>query len=595
MHIRRNRPQRLVAGLLFAAMLSTACGTTAYRDRLAIENGDLTTVAGGAAAVPSPTPGAGDDASSETATSSAVAGGATSTSSGTSIGSSSTGSVGSSSGSSGSSGTSTTGGTTPSGSTSSGTTTSGGASTAGGATDGGTTGGSDQGGTTSGGTTSGGTTSGGASGGTSGGGNDGGGTGGTTTRTEPDERGLTADTINIGFVRLGSFRALSDSLGFTNSETGDVDGQIEALVDWVNANGGIAGRQVNFQIREYTQEEASPQEEQTICTAFSQDFEAWAVVLQGQIHQSTRECYAREGVTTIDPSPFTFDDDLFTSLSPFYFNPVYPSYDKVARTLVPSLDEQGFWEPVAGRPSDLNPIKTGVLHFNHDSARRVLNDDMRPALQAIGRDADVTYEVDSTNAGTIQAGLSDAVTAFQTQNVNRVLFIGGSPLAPFFFLNADNRNFRPRYGMSTIDAPRNTTEQQWADQLLDALGIGFNPVNDVFDDKHQFPGNATESLCLDIMAAAGHTFERRQGAQSGLAYCEALFLLDTAGEAAGVNLSHVTFAREVEALGDSFETATALGTTFGPGRHDGGSLWRTITFDNASMVWDYTSGDRPFR
>lgn len=574
-----------MALLLALGMTSTACGTTAYRDRIEIAASEGAQTGGGSVASPAPN---GQTGATDTETGLATDLGS---SDGAVVGS---GSVGTGSGSISS-------GLSSSGSTSSGTTSSGTTSSGSGTTSGGTNSGTTDPGSTQPGQSASPAPSGGS---TPAPGQSAQPTPEPTTappagsaRTEPDERGLTADTINVGFVKLGSFRALGDSLGFSTSATGDVDGQINSIVNFINANGGVAGREIRATIREYKQEEASPANENTICTALSQDSESWAVVLQGQIYQSTRVCYANEKVTTIDPSPFTFDDDLFAQLAPYYWNPSYPSYDVVAKNLVPELSAQKFWDPVATRgETAATEIKLGVLYFNYDSARRVLETDLEPALAAIGRKVDSRYEVNGSNAGTIQAGLSDAVTAFQTDNINRVVFIGGSPLAPFFFLNADNRGYAPRYGMTTIDAPRNTSEQQWKDQMLDAVGIGFNPVNDVFDDKHAFPSNnPTEKLCLDIMAAEGHTFEKRQNAQSGLAYCEALLLLDAAGDATGINLSHTTWAAAAEQLGGSYTAATSLGTAFEAGRHAGGSQFRTIAFDAATMTFSYTSQNQNFQ
>lgn len=580
---RERRSRRSVAALLAFGLITSACGTTAYRDRIEIAAGENAAGLGGGV-VASPQPSDSQALGTDTSTTTTDSSGGTVTGSGTSssLGSSSTGSTSS--------------GTTSSGTTSSGTTSSGTTNTAPSGTTG-TTQPPAQGGSTPAATPSQGASPAPAASTppASGGGNPA--PPAAATRTEPDERGLTADTINVGFVKLGSFRALSSSLGFTASETGDVDGQINAVADWINANGGVAGRQIKVTIREYTQEEASPNAEAQICNALADDAEAWAVMLQGQIYQSTRKCYADKGVTTLDPSPFTFDDDTYASLSPFYWSPSYPSYDRVVRSLVPALNGMGYFEPMSSR-GELTPdaVNVGVLHFNYESARRVLNDDMKPALAAIGINEVFTREVDGSNAGTIQAGLSDAITFFQANDVNRLMFIGGSPLAPFFYLNASNRGYTPRYGITTLDAPRHTSTQDTKTQMIDALGIGFNPVNDVLDEQHAFPSNnATEKLCLDIMGAAGHTFERRLNAQTGLAYCEALLMLDAAGDKTGVNLSHNTWAAAAEGLGSSYQSATALGTAFGPKKHDGSSVYRTITFDNAKMIFNYSSADQPFK
>ncbi len=410
------------------------------------------------------------------------------------------------------------------------------------------------------------------------------------------QRGVTATEINVGFVKLGSFRALSASLGFTASETGDVDGQINAVANWINANGGIAGRNVKVFIREYTQEEATPEEENQICNALADDNNVFAVVLQGQIYASTRACYAKKKVLTFDPSPFVFDDDLYNENAPYYWSPSYPNYSRVVKTLVPALSAAKYFDPMATRGE--TATRLGILHWDETSALRVLETDLKPALQAAGVDLAtvVTQGVDGSSVGTIQTGLGNAVTRFQAEGVNRIVFIGGSPLAPFFYLNADSAGYFPRYGVTTLDAPRHTARGTTPNQMKDAVGIGFNPVNDVYDDKFAFPRpDGIEQKCLDIMALEGHTFEARLNAQSGLAYCEAMLLLYRGAQGLGDKLGVQNWATRVEQSGTKFASATALTTAFGPGRHDGGQTWRPVAHDQACRCFSYTGPSANFR
>jgi hypothetical protein len=209
------------------------------------------------------------------------------------------------------------------------------------------------------------------------GGTTGGGTGGTTDGQQPppttqppssnlpqtsdNGRGVTNDTVRVGVIALSSFQNLGSNLGFTVADKGDIRAQIRDLAAWINSNGGVAGRNIEPIIRIYTQEEASPGAEAQICNAFADDDQVFAVMLYGQIHESTRECYASKRVLMIDPTPFVFDEVLYQQLSPYLWSTSYPNYSRVARTLPHALAGTDFFQP-------------------HGQPQRVRRQGRRPAL-----------------------------------------------------------------------------------------------------------------------------------------------------------------------------------------------------------------------
>ena len=84
--------------------------------------------------------------------------------------------------------------------------------------------------------------------------------------------------------------------------------------------------------------------------------------------------------------------------------------------------------------------------------QRVFDKDLVPTLAAHGITVKSEQKVNPTDAGTVESGLLSAVTNFQFNQVDRVIFLGGAPLAPFFLTSAGS--YRPRYAMTTFDAPR---------------------------------------------------------------------------------------------------------------------------------------------
>jgi ABC-type branched-subunit amino acid transport system substrate-binding protein len=413
-------------------------------------------------------------------------------------------------------------------------------------------------------------------------------------QTTENGRGVTDDTIRLGFITLTSFQNLGSNLGFTVADKGDVAQQIRDLSSWINDNGGIAGRRIEPSIRVYKQEEASPGAEAQLCNAFADDDKVFGVMLYGQIHESTRYCYAGKGVLMIDPTPFTYDSVLYQEVAPFLWNPEFPNYSKVMRTLPGALHRADYFKPMSSRNE--TDVKLGVVHWDSPFANRVLQRDLVPALEAVGQKVTSAYGVDGSSVATIQNGLSNAITRFRQAGVNRVVFIGGSPLAPFFFQTAESNNFRPRYGMTSLENPRHSSSDRGTPaQMADAVGIGFNIDTDVRDQDVAMPATSTERTCLEVLRKKGHTFEKRENANYALAVCSSLLLLQQGGKTITDGITAPLWAAHAERLGSSFKPAMWYSATFGPGRHDGNNQYRPLRFDRSCQCFRYTGDLANFR
>ena len=81
---------------------------------------------------------------------------------------------------------------------------------------------------------------------------------------------------------------------------GDQEAQVQALEDWVNANGGIGGRKLDAVFRLYDAPTDSPAAEEQLCNQITQDDKAFAVVLTGQYQTNARPCYAERQTLVLD-------------------------------------------------------------------------------------------------------------------------------------------------------------------------------------------------------------------------------------------------------------------------------------------------------
>lgn len=416
-------------------------------------------------------------------------------------------------------------------------------------------------------------------------------------QTQENSRGATADTIKVGLTYITSFQSLGSSLGFTVPAKGDVPAQAQVLADWINANGGIAGRDVEVVIRGFKQEESSPGVEQQLCNALADDEGVFVVALIGMIQESTRYCYASKRVLTIDISTFTYDTTVYSETAPYLWSLEMSDYSHLARTLPGALDEQGYFAPMASR--DETATSVGVLIWDTPFTKRVVSRDLEPALAAVGQDINVLATVDGASISTIQKGLSDAVVKFRDAGVNRVMFVGGSPLQPFFYQTAENESFRPRYGVTSIDQPRfaaNPDEGGYPLQAVDMVGIGVAPDVDVEDDQMPLGSmNANEKACLDILAEHGHVHEARKNANVILGFCGALLMLQQGAATITNGITPELWAAHAERNLANFVSPLNERVDFGAGDHAGPNHYRPMKwFEDCSCI-RYVGPSRPLR
>ena len=124
-------------------------------------------------------------------------------------------------------------------------------------------------------------------GGDGGGGSSGGGKGSGSTV------GVTDDTIRIAYIGA-DFGALAEA-GIA-PDLGDQEADVDAVVDDINAGGGIAGRQVevDFKLIGGT---AGPEEGQAACLHATQEFKSFVVMLSPAIPREMGRCTAAVSYT----------------------------------------------------------------------------------------------------------------------------------------------------------------------------------------------------------------------------------------------------------------------------------------------------------
>ena len=394
--------------------------------------------------------------------------------------------------------------------------------------------------------------------------------------------GVTRTTLTIGFFIPEPQRA-------SVSEPSPVDRRrmLNAVVDWIDRNGGIAGRRVLWYAYWATAEGDSldpSSQERAACLSFEQT--SFAAVSVVPTSRTFNDCLARRATVFIPDSLHDFATASYmrahrTQL----FAPSDLSIDRWSTSVVDGLFDRGF---LTGR------TRIGVISYDDPSWTRVLRDVVSPTIAKRGGHLVSTYVFPQGEDAATQAqvvhemigspGVPGAVPGFNANAVDRVLFLSGRGLVRRFAEVAQTFRYFPRYGLSTPNDLADLEQPQWAGALDGAEAIGWMPGRDV--NVVRSVRNASAGRCADIMARADIDLSAPAAADDAFAICDGLFFLRAALKSA-TQVTSASLAAAVDRLGTSYTGARTFATEFGPRRHDGASSVRALRFDTSCNCFRY--------
>ena len=381
-----------------------------------------------------------------------------------------------------------------------------------------------------------------------------------------DTPGVSDDTVTISFI-ITDTSAVAAAFGWETPDEGDREAQLAAMIDYFNAKGGFAGRQIDAKVTVFNAITDGPVAEEALCNAITQDDKAFAVVMTGQFQENARPCYHNANTLMLDATLYPVDNAGFEALAPYYWSPILPSYDDLIGGLAAGLIEDGWFDGAT----------LGVISIESELTERVYAEQFVPRLEAAGVEVASFNNIDPTDSTSLNNDLLQAIIDFKQAGVDKVVGIGGSRLVSFFIDVAIAQNFSPAYAVSSYDNPE-FNAFNYPEMMPGASGISVMPGYDVGDEQHPFPATDAERECLDIFTNAGLAFEERNNVRTGLMFCDMLRLL----QAASPHLTEVSAQGVTDAiwhLGDSFEAASVYGVEYSEGSYAGGDVYRTFVFD----------------
>ena len=397
--------------------------------------------------------------------------------------------------------------------------------------------------------------------------------------------GITDTEIVLGFEVSKNLQAGFALVGASGSPPEERD-IVNALVSWVNDHGGIAGRSIVPVIHEVDRTQGSfDAQEEAACADFTEDhrvFAAGSTPVSG--NDALVACMAKKGVPLIENNLFPYDDQYYAQHRGILFQPSRVNATTAMRGYTEGLAAAGWYDGAT----------IGLLRLDAPVFGRLSDDVVKPGMARFG--ATVTEEVvvstpqDLGGLGGINAQLSNAIVRFRGRGVDHLSILEIQGAISFFFMKeAESQGWRPSYGMHSYNIPATQAQNQSVDQLRSSVGVGWLPAVDVFGPEQ--PESPAIEQCTSIMRDAGIPLDYLTYSFYTHTWCDSVFFLKAALEAAP-DLSLAGFVAGVERLGSSWQAASNVATSFGPGRHGGASAARTFAFDEGCTCYRYTSEPR---
>lgn len=387
--------------------------------------------------------------------------------------------------------------------------------------------------------------------------------------------------IGIGYSSDGAEfgSALGGSL-----DTGNEQLEAQTVVDWINGHGGLAGHPISpvYYNFELTNPAPWDQTEQAMCAAWTQDAHVLAAVWPG-INAPTliAQCLNAHQVPFFENGYVIHDDQDFRTW-PNMIDAAELGGDAGARSYVETLWDSGFFQP---------QDKIGVLGEDYPAAASVYSEALVPQLAQHHLSVSVYYQVHTPQStpdiGNSVSDIQSAVLKMRSQGVNKILFLCYG-CAGFFMQDAQTQHWNPTYGLTTWDSLWYLSTSAPAAQLANSEAVGWMPLGDVPEQYAPAP-NATEQLCAQILQGQIGT---QMPESFAFNYCDALLTLRAAAQKSP-QLTGLGLEQGAGNLGQSYQSALSLHTTFGPQKHWGDDQVRLLKFDGTCSCFRYSGQDLP--
>ena len=375
-----------------------------------------------------------------------------------------------------------------------------------------------------------------------------------------------------------------------------------ALVEYINKNGGIAGRQVEVEFVTIDVQDDYNAEGQRACETFTEDKKVDIVKSNNFSNEVLLSCLEQRGVAMLDINRWSSDRGNVDH--PNWLIPEAMRVDRYAPAVIDNAVEQGVLK---------RGDKLGVLYEDCPWGARVYKNVVQPAAAKHGVAVEqattkcIENLVADLGPGTNQ--IRAAVLKFQSANVTHVLMLTGAEgfFVVMFQRAASEQRYLPKYLVTTNAFPYSNAHPDRpaalrfsTDALPNMSGIGFQPMLDLGDKSA--PGSdgqaSIQAECrkADETAGAGTTTDYSQWELKVMFYshCDVWFTLRNLLQANGVRfgIAEVTSGYRA-ALGSAASALNAAGRfALTDKRLDGVGFVHPLAYDTGAGAFVHTGPAR---
>ena len=394
--------------------------------------------------------------------------------------------------------------------------------------------------------------------------------------------------VKVGIVLTGVSNA--DQFGVSLGNTYEEKDVYDAIVAGLNAQGGLAGRRI---VPVYAKTDTASNNWEvdfaTACATFTQDDKVDVVL--GYVFNyfaSFEACLAKKGIPHLTTS-FNIPDAQELNSFPLMFALSTPTIERRALAKIDGAVATGYLTKTS---------KIGIISDTCPGTDRSLRGVVLPALKRAGLTVGATAQLNcvngaSGNGGAVSA-LQNAVLAFRSNGVDRVMIHGVSEGPPLllFATSAESQGYRPGYVMSSLAQLAILGGQMPREQTRNVRGFGWLETQDVPPRAYAKP-NALQSRCLGILLE--RDIKPTAAADYAFAYnlCEAAFVYEAALQKSEGRSDGPAVKAAVEGLGRTSSTFNLGGSAFSADRDDAVTVARPLVWRESCGCHEYQGSARP--
>ncbi len=392
--------------------------------------------------------------------------------------------------------------------------------------------------------------------------------------------GITDKAVYVGIVYSVNSDAADAAIGAGTITSGDQRADAQAVVDDINAHGGIAGRKLVpvWHAVDTTSQDTYTNQDNQACGDLTQDNHIFVTAGGGQTSTFTA-CIERAGASVVSSGQIYGPDISDISRYPDYYEINTAVRERLLSYEVTALARQKYftgWNATAGRASS-SAAKVGVITYDRPDYTPAVSNSLLPALANAGhpvasKDVARIYSPNRTAAlSTSAQQMQSAVLRLRQDGVTHVILDDTSgTLTLLFAEHANSQHWYPRLGVNTSSAAEVFFEghEVSKQQLNGAVGLGWMPSIDLSADLGNKYRTPATTYCLKVMKErTGQTYTSTNAATLALGYCDSLYLIRDAINAIRGPITRTSFRLSVEAMGAHHVFATNPGTYLGPSAH----------------------------